>query len=420
MSSRVSGVSLTDVRTFAGEQRVQLSRVNLLVGENSVGKTTLLGCVNGLAQLASLEGLDDRVNCFGEPPFDMVSFETMARSGCTSYLVGLDLDGGPWREFAIEFVRGPDDSLSERRLVLELSGKGSESDAALQICRERVRSSERWVFKGPGFEFRLDQADVSDRQFTTWLSRSIRYGILPYGGNTALFRKRVPAATDRDLAEYTKFVNFFHHRFQTPESAFSVKAIEPRGLERRRGYRVNPLQESGKAPDLDALADAGRELGLFNRIDINEIGEKFEVLIDVSGSLHNICDVGYGVSSLLPFLNALVSAAPKTLFLLQQPEVHLHPSAQAQLVKTIAKSGHSFIVETHSDHVIDWLRILVKEGELGHSDVTLIYFEAVPEDVSASRLHQITLDAHANLAGQPRGYREFFSEETTRLLGLPI
>ena len=419
MSSRVSGVSLTDVRTFAGEQRVQLSKVNLLVGENSVGKTTLLGCVNGLARLASLEGLDDRVNCFGQAPFDMVSFETIARSGCTSFLVGLELDGGPWREFAVEFARGPGGSLSERRLTLVLAGIGSGSGATLRICRESVRGGERWIFNGPGFEFRLDQADVSDRQFTTWLSRSIRYGLLPFGGNTTLFRKRVLDATDRDFAEYGKFVNFFRHRFLIPRTPFDVKSIEPRGLERRRSYRVNPLQEPDLPLDLDALANAGRELGLFNRIELHEIGEKFEVLIDVSGSLHNIFDVGYGVSSLLPFLNALVSAAPETLFLLQQPEVHLHPSAQAQLVRTIAKSGHAFIVETHSDHVIDWLRILVKEGELDHSDVAIIYFETTPDDVSASRLHQITLDGRANLAGQPRGYREFFSDETARLLGLP-
>ena len=419
MSTRLSAVSLADVRRFAGEQRVRLSRINLLVGENSVGKTTFLGCVNGLARLASLDGLDDRVNSFAQAPFDMVSFETIARSGCESFAVELELGGGPWRQFALEFGNGVGGSLTELRLALGLAHLANESGVVLQIGRESGESAERWAFNGPGFEFRLDQAEVSDRQFTTWLSRSIRYGVLPFGGDPRLYKRRVNA-TDSELAEYGKFMNFFRHRFQMPASPLNVKPVEPRGLRPQRSYGTNPLHEPDQLLDLDALSNAGRELGLFNSIQLREIGEAFEVHVDIAGSVHNICDVGYGVSSLLPFLVALTSAAPDTLFLLQQPEVHLHPSAQSQLVRTIAKSGHAFIVETHSDHVIDWFRILIKEGELDHADIAIIYFEPAQDDRTATRLHDITFDERANLIGQPQGYREFFSQETSRLLGLPV
>lgn len=419
MTARVSGVSLTDVRRFAGEQRAQLARMNLLVGENSLGKTTLLGCVNGLARLASLEGLEDRVNCFDYAPFDMGSFETIARSGCASFRLALELDRGPWREFALEFESGAGGSLRELGLVLKLAGNAGEDGVILRISRETADSGERWIFNGPSFEFHLDQAEISDRQFTTWLSRSIRYGILPFGGDTTLFRKRVTDATAGDLAEYGKFVNFFRNQFRAPVSPLSVEPIEPGGLNPQRSYVFNPLERQDKRIDLDALGDVGRELGLFNQIEFHEIGEAFEIFVDVSGSLHNLRDVGYGVPSLLPFLSALVSATPETLFLLQQPEVHLHPSAQARLVRTMANSGHSFIVETHSDHLIDWLSILVKEEELRHSDVAIIYFEATADDPTVTRLHQIFLDDRANLTGQPLSYRRFFSDETARLLGLP-
>lgn len=85
----------------------------------------------------------------------------------------------------------------------------------------------------------------------------------------------------------------------------------------------------------------------------------------------------------------------------------------------MAKSDHAFVIETHSDHVIRWLRIMVKEHCLSPSDATIIYFEPLPDDRSATCLHQISLDPRANLSGQPRSYREFFSMETARLLGLP-
>ena len=85
----------------------------------------------------------------------------------------------------------------------------------------------------------------------------------------------------------------------------------------------------------------------------------------------------------------------------------------------MTRSDHRFVIETHSDHVIDWFRILAREGGLAHSDVAIIYFESHPGDPSATRLHQISFDGRANMRGQPHSYREFFSVETARLLGFP-
>ena len=422
MNAALSTVSLTDVRCFSGEQRVDLSKTTLLVGENSVGKTTFLGCLHALGQLASLNELNDQTNYFNQEPFSMGSFDTLARSGSTSFRVAIGLDGGPFRQFAIEFARGADASLKEIALELELSDRPPKGGPTLTIVREAPDSrSERWRFDGPAFQFRLNQSDVSDVQFTTWLSRSIGYGILPFAGNLTQFRKRVGHTTDQDLAMFVNFANFFRHRFRAPEMPLRITPIAPRGLEPRRLYSFNPLAGPSGHMDLDAINDAGRHLSLFNRIDVRQRGRNaFEVLADVSGSLRNLSDVGYGVASLLPFLKALANAPPGTLFLLQQPEVHVHPSAQAKLVEIMARSDHAFIVETHSDHVIDWLRILVKEESLAPSDVAIIYFEPLPGDDSATRLHQISLDPRANLSGQPRSYRQFFSLETAKLLGLPI
>ena len=422
MSTALRTVSLTDVRCFAGEQRADLSKITLLVGENSVGKTTFLGCLNALVRLAGLEELDDQTNCFDQAPFSMGTFGTLARSGSTSFRVAIGLNDGPVGQFAIQFTEGAGGSLKEFALDLQLSDGPPETGPTLAIVRETPDSySERWRFDGPAFRFHLSQSDVSYVQFTTWLSRSIRYGLLPFAGDVTQFRKRVGNATDQDLAAFGRFVNFFRHRFLAPKTPLQITPIHPRGLEPQRLYTFNPLDGPSGRLDLDAINEAGRHLRLFNRIDVRQLGrDTFEVLVDVSGTLRNISDVGYGVASLLPFLKALASAHSGTLFLLQQPEVHIHPSAQAKLVEMMAKSDHAFIVETHSDHVIDWFRILVKEQQLAPSDVGIIYFEALPSDASVTHLHQISLDERANLRGQPRSYRQFFSNETARVLGLPV
>ena len=421
MSTPITDISLTDVRTFSGEQRAHLSKLTLLVGENSVGKSTFLGCLYALGRLAGLSGLDDQTNFFNQKPFCMGSFDTLARSGCTSFRVAIGLESGPFRQFAIEFARSADASLKETALEIKLSDSPPQPGPTLTIVREASESHpERWLFDGPAFQFCLNQSEVSHVQFTTWLSRSIAYGLLPFLGERTEFRKRVDHPTVHNLAAFIKFVNFFRHRFRVPETPLHITPIPPRGLEPRRRYASNPLGEPSGHMDLDSINNAGRELGLFKQIDVRQLpSNEFEVLVDVSGSLRNLSDVGYGIASLLPYLTAIESAPRSTLFLLQQPEVHVHPSAQAELIKMMARSDHAFVVETHSDHIIAWLRILVKEQLLAPSDVSIIYFEPFPEDESATRLHQISLDRRANLSGQPRSYRQFFSTETARLLGFP-
>lgn len=421
MSTALTGVSVANVRCFSGEQRAQLSKITLLVGENSVGKTSFLGCLNALGRLAGLDDLQDRVNWFDQEPFSMGSFDTVARSGCTSFRVAIELADAPIGEFAIQFAEGTNVSPKEVALELRLSDGPLETAPTLTIVRENPESrSERWRFDGPAFRFRLGQSDVSYVQFTTWLSQAVRYGLLPFAGERAQFRKRMGGTTVEDDAAFIKFTNFFRRRFRPPTAPLRIAPIQAHGLEPQRLYRFNPFGGAGDRLDIDAVADLGRRLGVFNGIEVRQPGrEAFEVLVDVSGAFRNLKDVGYGVASVLPFLTALAGAPPSSLFLLQQPEVHLHPSAQAKLVDVMTRSDHRFVIETHSDHVIDWFRILAREGDLGASDLAIIYFESLPDDPPATRLHQISFDRHANMRGQPRSYREFFSVETARLLGFP-
>jgi len=82
-------------------------------------------------------------------------------------------------------------------------------------------------------------------------------------------------------------------------------------------------------------------------------------------------DVGVGVSQVLPIVIACLSGKNKT-FAIEQPELHLHPAAQTELgdlfIESIQENNHnSFIIETHSEHLI--LRLLRRiretaEGEL--------------------------------------------------------
>lgn len=130
--------------------------------------------------------------------------------------------------------------------------------------------------------------------------------------------------------------------------------------------------------------------------------------------------MGYGVSQTLPLLTELLRDDAPSMFLLQQPEVHLHPSAQAALGSlfcNLAGPERQLIVETHSDYILDRVRMDVrdKETELKPEDVSILFFEPGELDVT---IHSLRLDDEGNVLDAPDSYREFFMAETRRSIGL--
>ena len=161
---------------------------------------------------------------------------------------------------------------------------------------------------------------------------------------------------------------------------------------------------------------------MFSDINVRRLGKQmsdpFQLQVKArSQTPANIMDVGYGVSQSLPILVDIHSHRD-SLFLLQQPEVHLHPRAQAELAtvfaESVRKNGNSFMIETHSDHIVDRMRILVRQGKIPAEDVSILYFEPVR---NAVQIHNIEVDGDGNLENAPSGYRDFFLRESDRLLG---
>ena len=176
------------------------------------------------------------------------------------------------------------------------------------------------------------------------------------------------------------------------------------------------------------LEEFGRKSGLFDEITVRTLGgvsDPFQIQIrkfggKLKGVKHNFIDMGYGISQILPVITSLFRPDGPRMFLMQQPEVHLHPSAQAALGSlfcTVAATDRQIVVETHSDHLLDRVRMDVRDRKtkLKPEDVSILYFERTGLDVT---IHSIRIDEQGNIIDAPNGYRQFFMEETARSLGL--
>lgn len=88
-------------------------------------------------------------------------------------------------------------------------------------------------------------------------------------------------------------------------------------------------------------------------------------------------NVGFGITYSLPIITACLAAKPGALVLIENPEAHLHPTGQlrmGELLAIAAADGVQIMVETHSDHVLNGIRLAVKRKDILHNDVVIHNF----------------------------------------------
>lgn len=136
---------------------------------------------------------------------------------------------------------------------------------------------------------------------------------------------------------------------------------------------------------------------------------------DVASRRHRATNVGFGLSYVLPVVLALL-LPPGALCLIENPEAHLHPRGQtklAELAVRAAVAGVQVIVETHSDHFVDGVRIAVRDGLIDASDTAIHYFE---RQHGRTVVSSPKLDADGRLSHWPDGFFDQHEENLARLL----
>ncbi|MDR1533489.1 MAG: DUF3696 domain-containing protein [Planctomycetota bacterium] len=135
--------------------------------------------------------------------------------------------------------------------------------------------------------------------------------------------------------------------------------------------------------------------------------------------------VGFGLSYALPIIASVLVHSGQLakgngtpiLLLIENPEAHLHPSGQTkmgELLSLAASCGIQLIIETHSDHLMNGIRIAVKEGKLPPPDVKFYFFNSGNCD-TPTVVEQIAMDRHGMMERWPDG---FFDETEKNLLRL--
>ena len=445
-------VTLENFRCFREKQRVRLAPLTLLVGENSTGKTSFMALLRALWDAAYLGVVPD----FKETPYDLGSFDEIAhfRGGrpgrAQEFKAGFDAGSNSTdrRRKAAEPDRSP------LRFEVTFNRKGAApSPAGWLFGRKDVEitihvaedASQKIHYRTGRGEWSWSTPAEPDARFLAGRDFLPRYAffLLREKGNLKPVGD-YPSVTEEDITQFEDLLYGFNALFRgdRPFASAPVRSKPRRTYDPSRPahdpegetipmYLSTAFFEDKRSWNAlkDALEKFGQEAGLFDEIAVKPLGkrgsEPFQMHVRkfaprAKGPLRNLIDVGYGVSQVLPVITELFRDSDTPMFLLQQPEVHLHPSAQAALGSLfcrIADSQRQLVVETHSDHLLDRVRMDVRDGKgkLKPDDVSLLFFERGNLDV---QIHPLRLDKEGNVLDAPPTYRRFFMEETNRSLRL--
>ncbi|RJO69086.1 DUF3696 domain-containing protein [Nocardia panacis] len=363
----LTGVELVNFKAFA-QQEMPLRPLTLLTGLNSSGKSTVLHALALLRQSADAGTLPAGRKPLGHHGFtlngDLVSLGTGRDVRHEAWVKFSDADpggigigligasGASW-QWSVDYVADDD--------LLSLS-----SDNPLQ---DRHRPN---LFD-PGFQYL--RSDRINPAVSYPRSAAGRRGFLGVHGEHAvnILRLRqddsVPASVRHPDAVSASLLRQSEAWLGTLCPGINLSATDITGTDSvRLGYRFGTGGLSSSNP-------------------------------------YRPTNVGFGLTYALPIVIACLTAVPGSLILLENPEAHLHPrgqSAMAELIARTCAAGAQVLVETHSDHVLNGLRIAVKNGILPHDQVCPLYFRR--DDDHVHRVEVLDLGPKGTISHWPEGF----------------
>jgi len=439
-------IELDQFRVFAHTGEVSIRPITLLTGGNSAGKSSFLAA---LRYMSDVDFLSATTPSFNKDPFYLGSYEQIAH-----YRGG---KAGRSKTFSFTY-KGPSGKPPTSR-------RSTSQNVEITICFGKKLSQpciKQIVYKGERSSFKLDYSDDWKAvNATASLEKTSLSGSMEADEFISAERMTQNPAIVVALADFI-LSNVADETVRARENVIEISQItqDLRGaissvprtsyvgapVRSRPSRTYDPVDvaqqsEGAHVPSQlaqlsrtnpqqwdrirESLIEFGKDSSLFSDIEIRSLGKSdsdpFQLNVTINGPKRNIIDVGYGVSQALPIIFELINRERNTLFLAQQPEVHLHPEAQAALGSLIARESQRvpgyIVAETHSDFLIDRIRRHIRDGMIKKEEVSLLYFSR--NELSA-QIIGIELDDNGDIIHPPQSYRDFFFKEEMENLGINV
>lgn len=356
---------------------IELAPITLLFGANSSGKTSVLQSLLLLKQSADNLDRNQHINFGGGPRdyFDFGTYEDLVYSHETDRDVSTSLT---WEKAG--------DILARKVGAIWVEDPADHFDVG-----KSVKYDVEWRMRSGVFINRLGYSTIEDGQPTD--SHLLKhkedgsYALWMPGWDSNLEAGGFPPPQSCYILPTRKSWSFPPYALEFELLMLSLAYLGPlRGYPRRHylwtGGKPSLVQPDGEQTielliasardDGALLREAGEQLMAMDlaeslyveAVDSNE--RLYEVTLCFGGVESALLDTGFGVSQVLPVITLLLSAPEGSIILLEQPELHLHPNAQAALADLMLHAAETrklqLIVESHSEHIVRRMQRRIAEA----------------------------------------------------------
>ena len=396
-------INRLDLKTFKcfEKLRLPLGPLTLLSGTNASGKSSVLQSLVLLHQTLQVNEWSTRIILNG----DIVNLGTVTDvvdqvNGRNSIVIGLTDDEGS----------------------CQWSFSGDRSDMSMEL--------ERFVVDGVTFEPPLFLKDLlpsidetsSVRELVSAIKRlsfitAEREGprdVYPLEDKYALMREQAVWTTSELLAHHQLFFSRVGPRGENAISVLFWGRDELVAEDLRIPETVPTLMHQVGARMNTFFPGIAVNVQLVPQANAVTLGIRMSEATEFLRPIH----CGFGITQVLPIVISALTIPQNDLFLIENPEVHLHPAGQAlmgQFLAELANYGIQVIVETHSDHVLNGIRRAVKAGTIPAEKVALHFFRA--RSVDAPQVLSPVIDSSGNVDVWPEGFFDQFDRDMDYFAG---
>jgi len=256
---------------------------------------------------------------------------------------------------------------------------------------------------GPSYDFRIYQISRAGDLIASFFTTKIRY-LGPLRADPQASQKFAPSSELDDVGA---------------RGEYAAAVYDSNQNARIRWY--NPSSDQIEQNTLKVALDTwARYLGVAHQIKIETGGQSgfsWQVVHLKGQKALPLSAVGVGVSQILPILVMGLLAPQKTLLIIEQPELHLHPRVQGRLgdfFVGLSKCNKQCLIETHSENLVNQLRYhIVQAGGQDKSDC-MIYF-VNQDERGAARFEPVVISSKGNILNWPEGFFDETMQQEDRI-----
>lgn len=372
----ITEVSLERFKCFKTLESIELSRINLFAGSNGRGKSSFLQALLLIAQSMDAERRLNHIEINGKF-VELGTFKDIISRGASTQSVNITFKTDDKEENEVKLVMAPYDKKPQWCKLARIGLPGGK-----ELVEEIGSATGEDVSKKPKTLGATSTVAGFAQLHNVYYISADRKGPID-------FAKQNDNREDNQIGIHGEYV-------------------------------INLLAHKGSG-FISKVSNAISEILLGATVSVQETETDYlRLTIDSSNNSDGFrpSNVGFGYSYILPIVTTILFAEEGAKIFIENPEAHLHPGAQSRLTEFLIKHAKEkklqLYVETHSDHVINCLRIAVSKELIHRSDAKIIYLSR--KEDNTPKVSQISIDSHGNLSDYPDGFMDEWGIQMSQLV----